>query len=98
MISRGKMLGDEARTRVRVVRDGLRDLLQMLSADGSRDLVLTPAPDKRRGEVEAAGELIAAKAPGRRLVTVSGCSAAWLARLLGVQEVPGSNPGIPTMF
>ena len=26
----------------------------------------------------------------------TGCSAAWLARLLGVQEVPGSNPGIPT--
>lgn len=27
---------------------------------------------------------------------VSGCGAAWLARLLGVQEVPGSNPGSPT--
>lgn len=40
-------LGDEARSRVRVVRDGLRDLLQMLSATGERDLVLTPAPDKR---------------------------------------------------
>ena len=26
----------------------------------------------------------------------SGCGAAWLARLLGVQEVPGSNPGSPT--
>jgi hypothetical protein len=42
-----KFLGDEVRTRVRVVRDGLRDLLQMLSADGQRDLVLTPAPAKR---------------------------------------------------
>jgi hypothetical protein len=27
----------------------------------------------------------------------SGCGAAWLARLLGVQEVPGSNPGSPTI-
>ena len=40
---------------------------------------------------------------GRRIAGVagcrldeSGCSAAWLARLLGVQEVPGSNPGSPT--
>lgn len=41
------VLGDEARSRVRVVRDGLRDLLQMLSASGERDLVLTPAPEKR---------------------------------------------------
>jgi hypothetical protein len=32
---------------------------------------------------------------GARLI-VSGCGAAWLARLLGVQEVPGSNPGSPT--
>jgi DNA-binding transcriptional MerR regulator len=40
-------LGDEARSRVRQVRDGLRDLLQMLSATGERDLVLTPVPDKR---------------------------------------------------
>ncbi len=29
-------------------------------------------------------------------MNVSGCGAAWLARLLGVQEVPGSNPGSPT--
>src|SRR5579872_217527 len=28
----------------------------------------------------------------------SGRGAAWLARLLGVQEVPGSNPGGPTSF
>ena len=27
---------------------------------------------------------------------LSGRGAAWLARLLGVQEVPGSNPGGPT--
>jgi hypothetical protein len=27
----------------------------------------------------------------------SGRGAAWLARLLGVQEVPGSNPGGPTI-
>src|ERR1700733_412861 len=32
-----------------------------------------------------------------RLV-ISGRGAAWLARLLGVQEVPGSNPGGPTKF
>ena len=44
---REKMLGDEVRSRLRVVRDGLRDLLQMLSADNERDLVLTPAPAKR---------------------------------------------------
>src|SRR5271154_1835925 len=31
-----------------------------------------------------------------KLLKVSGCGAAWLARLLGVQEVPGSNPGSPT--
>jgi hypothetical protein len=29
-------------------------------------------------------------------IKYSGCGAAWLARLLGVQEVPGSNPGSPT--
>ena len=28
----------------------------------------------------------------------SGCGAAWLARLLGVQEVPSSNLGSPTKF
>src|SRR5579862_4038593 len=28
----------------------------------------------------------------------SGRGAAWLARLLGVQEVPGSNPGGPTKY
>jgi hypothetical protein len=27
---------------------------------------------------------------------VTGCGAAWLARLTGGQEVPGSNPGSPT--
>jgi hypothetical protein len=39
-------LGQQARERVRSVRDGLRDLLQMLSADEQRNLVLT-APVKR---------------------------------------------------
>jgi DNA-binding transcriptional MerR regulator len=39
-------LGQQARERVRSVRDGLRDLLQMLSADERRNLVLT-APVKR---------------------------------------------------
>ena len=42
------VLGDEVRTRVRGVRDGLRDLLQMLSADAAHDLVLTPAPAAKR--------------------------------------------------
>jgi hypothetical protein len=41
-----------------------------------------------------------ARAPVRKTSTIeaSGCGAAWLARLLGVQEVPGSNPGSPTKF
>lgn len=38
-------LGEQARERVRSVRDGLRDLLQMLSAQ--QDLVLTATPAKR---------------------------------------------------
>src|SRR6476646_3885308 len=34
---------------------------------------------------------------GRDKVEVeTGCGAAWLARLSGGQEVPGSNPGTPT--
>ena len=39
-------LGDQARERVRSVRDGLRDLLQMLSTGKQPNLVLT-APEKR---------------------------------------------------
>src|ERR1022692_968076 len=35
---------------------------------------------------------------GKKGSKKSGCGAAWLARLLGVQEVPGSNPGGPTKF
>ena len=31
-------------------------------------------------------------------LNISGRGAAWLARLLGVQEVPGSNPGGPTKY
>ena len=39
------------------------------------------------------------KQPSRPCTLISsGCGAAWLARLLGVQEVPGSNPGSPTKF
>ena len=38
------------------------------------------------------------RSPCAKIVYVSGCGAAWLARLLGVQEVPGSNPGSPTIF
>ena len=36
------------------------------------------------------------KSAGYDRLIVSGRGAAWLARLLGVQEVPGSNPGGPT--
>ena len=32
------------------------------------------------------------------LLICSGCSAAWLARLVWVQEVGGSNPSTPTIF
>jgi hypothetical protein len=34
--------------------------------------------------------------PGTAKLNGSGCGAAWLARLSGGQEVPGSNPGTPT--
>jgi len=40
-------LGERARERVRTVRDGLRDLLQLLSAGEPADLVLSGAPAKR---------------------------------------------------
>src|SRR6266516_1908288 len=37
--------------------------------------------------------------PGRDTINTStGRSAAWLARLSGGQEVPGSNPGAPTLL
>jgi hypothetical protein len=36
-------------------------------------------------------ELVLGALPG------TGCGAAWLARLTGGQEVPGSNPGSPTI-
>ena len=44
-------LGERARERVRTVRDGLRDLLQMLSGAEEQDLVLT-APAKRAGKAK----------------------------------------------
>jgi hypothetical protein len=34
--------------------------------------------------------------PSYLVVCNAGCGAAWLARLTGGQEVPGSNPGSPT--
>ena len=43
----GEALGQHARERVRSVRDGLRDLLQMLSGGAEPELVLTAAPAKR---------------------------------------------------
>ena len=39
-----------------------------------------------------------ARSPCVKMVSQSGCGAAWLARLLGVQEVPSSNLGSPTKF
>ncbi len=42
------------------------------------------------------GERVVGRERHSDTIAVSGCGAAWLARLLGVQEVPGSNPGSPT--
>ena len=42
---------------------------------------------KRFGQVDA---------PNDGEIDMTGCGAAWLARLTGGQEVPGSNPGSPT--
>jgi hypothetical protein len=41
-------------------------------------------------------EPIRAPRDGRLRSVLTGCGAAWLARLLWEQEAPGSNPGIPT--
>lgn len=46
MLLTSAALGDHARAQVRSVRDGLRDLLHMLSANAQHDLVLT-APERR---------------------------------------------------
>ncbi len=43
-----------------------------------------------------ANPLVVRTSFGRGFSIGSGRGAAWLARLLGVQEVPGSNPGGPT--
>jgi DNA-binding transcriptional MerR regulator len=43
----GEALGHHARERVKSVRDGLRDLLRMLSGGAEPELVLTAAPAKR---------------------------------------------------
>jgi DNA-binding transcriptional MerR regulator len=47
LVLAGDVLGDHARQRLRSVRDGLRDLLRILTTGEERDLVLTPAPAKR---------------------------------------------------
>jgi DNA-binding transcriptional MerR regulator len=52
MVLRADGLGDQARERVRSVREGLRDLLQMLSAGGQAELVLTTAPAKRAAKAK----------------------------------------------
>ena len=41
-------------------------------------------------------EPIRAPRDGKLRSVLTGCGAAWLARLLWEQEAPGSNPGIPT--
>ena len=52
MVLRTDGLGEQARERVRSVREGLRDLLQMLSAGGQAELVLTTAPAKRAAKAK----------------------------------------------
>ena len=99
------MLGGLARSRLQGVREGLEAILRLLDGDdgGAPELELVAPAPKRSTKP-------AAKAPAakrrryrsrgcrgcRECGVLIGCSAAWLARLLGVQEVPGSNPGIPT--
>ena len=102
-------LGDMARSRLRQVRPGLEAILQLLSRDSGelancsscRRRLAAARSCKRVGTGQTAFTRAAKSASGkasprRRDAVASGCSAAWLARLLGVQEVPGSNPGIPT--
>ncbi len=51
-----------------------------------------------RAEMQAALDLAWVIEGTRCTIDDSGCGAAWLARLLGVQEVPSSNLGSPTRF
>jgi DNA-binding transcriptional MerR regulator len=45
-----EILGERARKRVRFVRDGLQNLLQLLSADGQQELAFAaPADTRKRG-------------------------------------------------
>ena len=89
------VVNEATRTRIRDVRQGLQgvlDLLNRSTAGGSFELVAAaPAPNRPRRQDRPEGEAF-----GVIVAPPTGCSAAWLARLLGVQEVPGSNPGIPT--
>ena len=85
---------------IRSVRQGLQGVLELLEpADRRRGVRAGGAAAPRDHGARVEGR--ATRQSGTDGVTVArqtGCSAAWLARLLGVQEVPGSNPGIPTTF
>ena len=59
----------------------------------ANDMEVTIVADRRQ-ETAAIG--LAVQRYCAKLEGDSGRGAAWLARLLGVQEVPGSNPGGPT--
>jgi DNA-binding transcriptional MerR regulator len=52
VIPRSDGLGEHAKERVRSVRDGLRDLLHMLSTGAEAELVLTAAPAKRAAKAK----------------------------------------------
>ena len=52
VVPRRDGLGEHARERVRTVRDGLRDLLHMLSNGEQAELVLTAAPAKRASKAK----------------------------------------------
>ena len=57
---------------------------------------VTASPAFRPWRGARSREPIRAPRDGRLRSVLTGCGAAWLARLLWEQEAPGSNPGIPT--
>ena len=97
---RGSARQARARSRAGGARRPAGDPADAVVAEAESELVLAaPAAAKRAGKSKRRAELgVAARGTLARAVSLSGCSAAWLARLLGVQEVPGSNPGIPTIL
>ena len=91
------LFDEAARERLRAGAAGATEILDCWAAAPPQLQLVS-----RAGSGEASGRHAPpaeAEDPGvERGRFLSGCSAAWLARLLGVQEVPGSNPGIPTTF